>query len=166
METIKDTVQKLVRQTSNLPTYLSDTFPKFKESNKNNEISIYVGELTPAIVAKTTKKLKDLFPLTPPTFWHELIERIKEHNFSDSRFIDASNYVIDNHKYPTLMIADFIGFDKTIKLHTYAEMSQVVFELKSTSTKEFVRVQKKGVNYWVKMLDYNTNKGIFENAKL
>ena len=38
------------------------------------------------------------------------------------RFVNAINHVIDTCKYPTPTIADFIGYDKQIKLYSYDEM--------------------------------------------
>lgn len=159
MEQIGQSVQKWGQQITNSPTYLSDTSPQISRSN---EVSIYKGDLTLKTVAKVTKKLKDLFPSTPATFFDVFMERLKDHNFTDQRLIDAANHVIDTHHYPTLMISDFIGYDKTVKLHTHSEMSQIVFELQSTSTKEFVRIQKDGKNFWLRIADYEKNKSFFE----
>jgi len=85
-------------------------------------ISVYSGELSTRTVIDGIKKIKAAFPNLPPDFYDILSDRIKENGFSDMRFVNAINHVIDTCKYPTPTIADFIGYDKQIKLYSYDEM--------------------------------------------
>ena len=85
-------------------------------------ISVYSGELSTRTVIDGIKKIKAAFPNLPPDFYDILSDRIKENGFSDMRFVNAINHVIDTCKYPTPTIADFIGYDKQIKLYSHEEM--------------------------------------------
>lgn len=59
-------------------------------------------------------------------FFNLLAERIVSNDFSNDRLRDAVNYVIDNFKYKELHVADIVGFDKRIKLYTYADVCNMV----------------------------------------
>ena len=85
-------------------------------------VSVYAGELTTRIVIEGIKKIKAAFPNLPADFYDILSERLKANKFSDEKFIDAVNNVIDNFVYPTPTIANFIGYDKNIRLYSYEEM--------------------------------------------
>jgi hypothetical protein len=65
----------------------------------------------------------------PVEFFDILSNRLKENNFNDERLRDAVNHVIDNCIYPTPTIAQFIGFDKKIKLYTYNQVLKLNDEL-------------------------------------
>ena len=85
-------------------------------------ISVYTGQLSTRTVIDGIKKVKNAFPNLPSGFYDILSDRIKENGFSDERLIDAINHVIDNCIYPTPTIANFIGYDKRIRLCSYEEM--------------------------------------------
>jgi len=89
---------------------------------QNSEISIYKGELTTKNVVKCVSKIKKAFPTLPADFYDVFSERIKDNGFTDERLQDAINNVIDNCIYPVPTIANFISFDKRIKVFTYDEM--------------------------------------------
>ena len=84
-------------------------------------ISSYTGQLSTRTVIDLVKKIKAAFPNLPAGFYDVLSERAKDQGFSNTRFIDAVNHVIDTCRYPTPTIADFIGFDKRINLFSYWE---------------------------------------------
>jgi len=86
------------------------------------ELSIYCGKLTQNYILESAKKINNSFPNLPKEFFDVFVERIKENNFCDSRLSDSVNYVIDNCVYPAPTIAQFISFDKKIKLYTYDQM--------------------------------------------
>lgn len=88
---------------------------------QKNKISLYQGQLTKKNVALNELKIKATFPSLPAEFYKVLANRIKENNFSDARLSDAVNHVIDNCVYPQPTIAQFISYDKEVKLYSYAE---------------------------------------------
>lgn len=89
------------------------------------EVSVYNDTLTKECVAKNTIKLKQSFPALPGNFFDMFYDRIKENNYTDKRLSEAVNYVIDNCVYPTPTIAQFISFDKRIKLYTYNDVLKI-----------------------------------------
>jgi hypothetical protein len=91
-------------------------------------ISTYKGELTTRNVVKGIKRIKEAFPTMPPGFYDVLSERIKANGFTDERFQDAISHVIDNCHYPTPTIAQFISFDKKVKMFTYGQMLKMFDE--------------------------------------
>lgn len=68
------------------------------------------------------------FPTLPNEFYEILSDRIKANGFSDKRLQDSIDYVIDNCVYPTPTIAQFISFDKHIKLYTYDQIMSMLNE--------------------------------------
>jgi len=85
-------------------------------------MSIYNDELTTQNTINGTVKLKKSFPALTKEFFDMFADRIKDNKFTDQRLNDSINYVIDNCIYPTPSIAQFISFDKRIKLYTYHDM--------------------------------------------
>lgn len=85
-------------------------------------MSIYKGNLTTQFVIESVSKIKKSFPGLTKEFFDVFSERIKENKFTDSRLQDAINHVIDNCIYPTPSIAQFISYDKRIKLYTYHDI--------------------------------------------
>jgi len=47
---------------------------------------------------------------------------MQESGFSDERLIDSVNHVIKTCIYPTPTMANFLTFDKRVKLYTYNEV--------------------------------------------
>ena len=92
------------------------------------EISIYSGELTNEITQIGMLKAKSAFPALPNNFFLTLTDRIIANGFSDKRLIDAVNHVIDNHVYPEPSIAEFISFDRKIKLYSHQDILKLVEE--------------------------------------
>lgn len=58
----------------------------------------------------------------PVDFFEVFSERIKENNFCDSRLIESVKFVVDNCVYPVPTIAQFITFDKRIKVYYYEDI--------------------------------------------
>jgi len=90
-----------------------------------NSISVYQGSLNPGTVFNGMKKLKGAFPQLPKEFYEVLTDRIWANGFSDQRFRDAVNHVIDTCVYPTPTIANIIDFDQRVRLHTYDDMVEM-----------------------------------------
>jgi hypothetical protein len=85
-------------------------------------MSIYNDELTTQNIIEGTVKLKKSFPSLTKEFFDVFADRIKDNKFTDKRLNDSINYVIDNCIYPTPSIAQFISYDKRIKLYTYHDI--------------------------------------------
>ena len=88
-----------------------------------SEISVYKDELTKEGVALNCAKILSAFRGTDEMFTDLLTESLKRNNFTNERFSDAVNYVIDNCPYPKPSIADFVSFDKKVKLYSHEEAS-------------------------------------------
>jgi hypothetical protein len=86
------------------------------------EISVYNDELTKPVIVEMNIKIKQSFPGLPAGFYDVFSDRIKANGFTDQRLIDAVTHVIDNCIYPTPTIAQFISFDKNIKLYSYDQI--------------------------------------------
>lgn len=88
-----------------------------------NTISVYQGKLTKTEIAKQTARIAQVFPKFPKGMMNVLRERFIENNFTDSRLKAAVNHVIDTYegwdKLPN--IANFISYDKKVKIYTYDE---------------------------------------------
>lgn len=95
-------------------------------------ISIYTGELTQKEFTKHLARLKVAFPTLPKDFYYLLGQRMKEKGFSDEKLKDAVNHVIDNCRYPVPTIAEFLSFDKVVKMYTYQEAAELVTKGKAS----------------------------------
>jgi len=118
-------------------------------------MSIYSGELTTECVLKQVSRLKKAFPGIPVEFYDILTDRLKECNFNDKRLIDSVNNVIDNCKYPIPTIADFISFDKLVKLYNYEAMCKKVSEWGIKVWKEYKKIKVKDKMYWYDLSEIN-----------
>lgn len=66
--------------------------------------------------------IKKSYPALNKGFYDTLDDRIRANGFTKTRLKEAVEFVIDNCRYPTPTIADFISFDRTVKFKTYDEM--------------------------------------------
>ena len=82
-------------------------------------------------ISESIIKIKGSFPTLPDPFYKTLTERVRDNQFSDQRLIDSVNYVIDNCPYPQPTIAQFISYDKNVKLYNYTEYTDFVTAHKS-----------------------------------
>lgn len=64
-----------------------------------------------------------------PGFFEVFSEALVNNGFSDSRLQDATSHVIENCVYPAPTIAQFISWDKRIKVVSYEEMLNKLNEL-------------------------------------
>ncbi len=95
-------------------------------SQTDTKISIYRDKLTKSGIAKQIAKIHSAFPEMNKNQINILKERIKANNFTDKRFEDAVNFVIDNFKYGNIPhIADFIRYDQTIDLFSYNDLLEM-----------------------------------------
>lgn len=116
------------------------------------ELSVYRGELTQKELARNAAKVKAAFPALPPEFFQILIERFKAKGFCDTRMIDAVNNVIDNCPYPTPTLANFLSYDKNVKLYTYQQFISLVTEHKA-SFEMYTKVKCSGIILYVSKAD-------------
>jgi hypothetical protein len=114
-------IQKKDVQQKNLQK-LSESTLQLIRKDECFEMSIYNDTLTTQNIIKGTAKLKKSFPALTKEFFDVFADRIKENKFTDCRLNDSINHVIDNCIYPTPSIAQFISYDKRIKLYTYSDM--------------------------------------------
>lgn len=120
-----------------------------KKDNRNF-ISIYSGELTQKGVAANIIRIKAAFPSLPIGFYEVIMDRLKDAGFTDERFTDAVNNVIDTCEYPNPTIAKFLKFDEHIELLTYKQMTSLAYEYGS---KVWDKYQKRKIGnkmYWFK----------------
>ena len=80
-------------------------------------------------LAENQIKLLKAFPALQPAFHDILADRLTANNYCDERLNDAVAHVIDNCIYPTPTIAQFISFDKRMKLYTYGQVLKMNDEL-------------------------------------
>lgn len=123
-----------------------------RKSESGYELSVYRGELTPKELARNAAKVKAAFPALPPEFFQILIERFKAKGFSDTRMIDAVNNVIDNCQYPTPTLANFLSYDKNVKLYTYQQFISLVTEHRA-SFETHTKVKFNGIFLYVSKAD-------------
>jgi hypothetical protein len=89
----------------------------------NGEISTYIGEVLRAeTVIQEVSKISLAFPSLSPQFIDILIQRAIDKGFTSKRLKDAVNYVIDNCQYPSPTLANFLSFDKRIKVLSYPDL--------------------------------------------
>ncbi len=95
-------------------------------------LTVYHGTLKQETVAKGVAKIKAAFPTLSPEFYLLFISRVKDKGFTDERLTDAVNHVIDNCQYPTPTLANFLSFDKRIKVISYDELCDLVGSQKAS----------------------------------
>jgi hypothetical protein len=108
---------------------------------QTNEISIYSGPLNTESIIQNAAKIKKAFPSLSIDFFDVFTDRIRENSFNDARLKDAVNFVIDNCVYPTPTIAQFISYDKKIKVYSYEEMLKKWDELSPTLANNYKPIQ-------------------------
>ncbi len=90
------------------------------------ELSLYQdAPATEEQIIICASRLRDNFPRQTAGFWAELQSQIKKMGFTGKRLADATDYVIQNHKYD-LRIADLVQFNKSRKIYTYAQMVEQI----------------------------------------
>lgn len=123
-------------------------------------MSIYTGQLTPTVVLQEIVKAKIAFPALPKEYFDMLRLRLEANNFSDDRLKDAVAHVIDTCTYPTPTIANFIGFDKRIKINSYEDMVKKATEFGPDIYKSYrmVKFPEREKPVWVHVDDMKLAK--------
>lgn len=89
-------------------------------------MSAYSDPLTKQGVVDQTKRILKSFPGLHSGFYDALTESFIRNNFTDLRVKDAIDHVIDNCPYPLPTVAQFISFDKRIKLYRHVEVCDMM----------------------------------------
>jgi hypothetical protein len=106
---------------------LSNLGNSLPEQNQSiSEISLYKGQLTTKKLIEGVSIIQKSFPSLPISFYEIFKDRIKANNFTDERLMDSITNVIDTCVYPTPTIAQFISFDKRVKVYKYPEIVKMV----------------------------------------
>lgn len=127
-------------------------------SINKNEISVYRDVLTKEGVKANCLKVLAAFKALDTQFTDLLTESLMRNKFTDERFKDAVNHVIDNCRYPKPSIADFVSYDKSIVFYTHKEMSHNRFNFDLFQAVRLYPNQEKPL--WVSKTDFNTNNFI------
>jgi hypothetical protein len=124
-----------------MPLSLETLRPESSEYHSGNEISIYQGQLTTQSIVQGIVMIKKAFPALPIDFYDVFMDMVRETNFSDERLRDAIKHVICTCPYPTPTIANFISFDKKIKLNSYEDMIKKVADFGAEIWKSYKAVK-------------------------
>jgi len=115
-------------------------------------ISVYGGDLKPETVARCVAKVKAAFPALTKDFFTVFIDRLKDKGFSDERLNEAVNNVIDNCQYPTPTLANFLSFDKRVKVLSYDELCSKVYKLE-VKFDDYTPITINGNRFYIKKSD-------------
>jgi len=95
------------------------------DNSNPGQISLYDDELaTVEDIAKAMIVLRELFSVSK-SFTVIVSQRVLEKRFTKKRLQDAINNVIDHHKYPTLIPAAILDYDKTTEVKTHKQMQEL-----------------------------------------
>lgn len=113
------------------------------QPNTKGEISVYNdAPLEARTLVANVDKIKKTFPNLPAGFYEILSSRLKFHQFTNRRFIDSVNNVIDHCRFQTPTVAEFVSWDRKIKLYDYKEVLQMNDrDYKGVAFKYFKRIK-------------------------
>jgi hypothetical protein len=142
----------------NLPTSREALIERFSKQSPSilpqNEISIYKGPvISNESIVKYSVKIRQAFPTLAPEFYDILLNMAKEEGFTDERFRDAVHMVIKTCVYPTPTIAQFISWDKRIKVFNYEEILKKWDEGTSRETYKPIKFSDREKVVWVDVDD-------------
>ena len=130
---------------------------------ENGAVSIYNGNLSKEGIKKNCLKILAAFEKTDAMFTDLLTESLKRNGFTDERFTDAVNYVIDNCRYPKPSIADFVSYDKNVKVYTWRDMVNNSFDFSKFTKIRISAEQSKPL--YIRQEDFETNNFMkYENT--
>jgi hypothetical protein len=107
---------------------MGSTIPQIKNKGEHCEISAYqnTGLSQKVLTEQIAKVYKAFQGIENKEYFQVLKERIKESGFSNEKLKDAVNHVIDTCVYPRPQIAEFLSYDKKIKLYTYDQKIELI----------------------------------------
>jgi len=107
----------------------------------SNEISVYKGELSKETFGRCCNTILKVYPRLTDTI-EILKKRLVANGFNDERLIASIEHVIDNfdgwNKHPS--IADFIKFDKKVKIYEYHELLSECVDFAPEERKKFLEM--------------------------
>jgi len=124
-----------------------------EKSELQNEISIYKGTLTVKNLVNNIATIKKAFPGLPISFYDVLTDRLRANAFNDERLRDAVAHVVDTCIYPMPTIANFISFDKKIKLYTYNQYCKLIDEGESGVNYKPIKFKDRPAMAWIHVND-------------
>ena len=100
---------------------------KITETEGRHYLSLYNNPdpVDPNVAASIIRELVFAFPDRNKEFWQVLSDHIARDKMCEEKLRDAVNNAIRNVKF--LHIADILGNDRKVKLHTYGEMREIVY---------------------------------------
>jgi hypothetical protein len=162
MKNIREASRELMKkkalaecESTAVATFTGNNLPTQKATDENITISVYVGDTLDKETAITvSKKLVNAFPQITEGVISTILDRMIDLKFTNKRAIDAVNNVIDNCKFNAPAVANFIDFDKRVKLYTYSDMLTKVREGSGSSVwEQHQTIRKNGVVYWISKKD-------------
>ena len=122
-----------------------------KTDDKGNKtLSIYKDNLLEVETYQVGKELlKSRFNNIDEKMQIILLDRVKEHGFTNERFMDAIKFVIDTSKYPSMTIADILQFDNVLNLRTWIQVAKEEKDFGHTIWQYYKPVEVKGICYYV-----------------
>lgn len=111
----------------------------------DGEISLYKGILTVQNIVQCSVKVKKAFPDLPSEFFEVFQDMIKSEGFTDERLTDAVDNVIKTCIYPRPTIAQFISFDKRVKVYKYPEIIKMVEDGDPAAFDRYKRIVMEGL---------------------
>lgn len=110
-------------------------------------MSVYDGELTTECLTEQMAKIYKAFQgIKDRDYFKILKDRIKEKGFTDERLKDAVNHVIDTCVYPTPTPAQFLSYDKEVKLYTYDQKLKLINEIGNRANETYKAVEIEGLS--------------------
>jgi hypothetical protein len=113
------------------------------------------GALSPEIYINNIKRISAAFPSLQKEYYDLLSELVIEKQYTDERFSEAVNFVIENCKYPHPSIADFISYDRVYTLYTYTNMLRMYDSIGSSVWNDYKQVKIEGISIkvWASFID-------------
>ncbi len=132
----------------------------FKKKEHNYELSIYKGELSKKGITENFALIKAAFPKLENLYFDILKEMLKDEGFVDDRLKDSVKNVIKTCVYPEPTIANFLSYDKNMKVYDYNQYLKLVDEIgaKTSDLYKSVRFGNAQKPAWVHVNDIQKYK--------
>lgn len=121
-------------------------------TNECYELSTFTDGWDHRKNAESIKRIKQAFPNLNDDYFDVLFEMLKKENFTSQRFSEAVDYVIKTCVYPTPTIAQFLRYNRTVKLYDYGQMIDAAEKNKDIFS-ERLPIQIDGYVFWAKKKD-------------
>jgi hypothetical protein len=121
----------------------------------DNKISIYgEGEIEQKTWMDNVAKIKKAFPKIKPEWIDILAERIKDKGFTNERFDDAVNKMIDTCPYPEPTIAEVLNYDHRVECLSQMEFLDKRNRQGVSLESEYTKADINGDLHYVKNKDF------------